>query len=240
VKAIHDFHIMEWKKILREWFHFTKKERLGIYIMGILISLIIILPSFFSRDADPIEPLNITLVQLDSMDKLLVHRKNYYNNNSKSSYSRANKSETSIVSKPYRNKQLLVIDINTADSVALEKLPGIGEKLSARMIKYRERLGGFIHINQLKEVYGMSDSNFMRCSSLVSIETNFIPIKIKLNSATYQEMRRHPYIDHLFAKSILAYIKSHQKISNLDELLSIGSLEQERVIKVSPYLDFEN
>jgi DNA uptake protein ComE-like DNA-binding protein len=89
----------------------------------------------------------------------------------------------------------------------------------------------------LKEIYGMSDSNFIKFSKLIIVQSGFSPSKINLNKATYQEMRRHPYINHLFAKSVLAYVKMHGSINSLEELVRIGSLTEEEIVKVRPYLD---
>ncbi|MBM3445521.1 MAG: helix-hairpin-helix domain-containing protein [Bacteroidetes bacterium] len=127
-----------------------------------------------------------------------------------------------------------VLDLNTADSTSLEGLPGIGEKLSALIIKYRERLGGYISVDQLKEVYGLTDSNFLKFRNSLKIENGYKPIKIQINKATYQELRRHPYISHLFAKSVLAYIKMHESINSIEELSKIGSLDEHQVKKIAP------
>ncbi|MCE2758951.1 MAG: helix-hairpin-helix domain-containing protein, partial [Chitinophagaceae bacterium] len=85
---------------------------------------------------------------------------------------------------------------------------------------------------------GMTDSNFFKFRGRVKVEKGFTPTKIQINKASYQEMRRHPYIHHLFAKSVLAYIQSHASISDLEALLAIGSLSKDEVLKVAPYLDF--
>ena len=66
----------------------------------------------------------------------------------------------------------LVIDINKADSIAFVALPGIGNKLASRIILFREKLGGFYSIDQVKEVYGLADSVFQRIrSSLILTDT---------------------------------------------------------------------
>ena len=135
-------------------------------------------------------------------------------------------------------KKTEIIDVNKSDSIDFEKLPGIGGKLSARIVKYREKLGGYIVIEQLREVYGMQDSNFIKFIHLIKVENGFKPNKIGINRATYSELRRHPYLSHLFVKSILAYIKMHGFISSEEELFKIGSINRDEVIRVLPYLDF--
>ena len=56
---------------------------------------------------------------------------------------------------PSYQKQSVEYDLNKSDTIDLESAPGIGKKLAARIIKYRTALGGFIHMNQLYEVFGM-------------------------------------------------------------------------------------
>lgn len=235
---MHDFCKMQWKKYISEWIYFSKKERLGIYIMGFLIALLWVLPTFFGGGNELIEPLNISIVQLDSMEKVLIHSQRKHVGKFAKYKSAVHQADTQKQSNARNtHHKYKILDINTADSISLEQLPGIGEKLSARIIKYRERLGGFIEINQLKEIYGMSDSNFIKFSKLIIVQSGFSPSKINLSKATYQEMRRHPYINHLFAKSVLAYVKMHGSINSLEELVRIGSLTEKEIVKVRPYLD---
>jgi len=231
---------MQWKKIASDWLYFSKKERLGIYIMGCLIALLWILPTFFAGDPDPLEPLNFSAVQLDSMEKMMLKVKIVQPNGSaRSKYAGFQSKQFTMPDKKQSIGLPDVLDLNTADSTSLEGLPGIGEKLSARIIKYRERLGGYISVDQLKEVYGLTDSNFLKFRNRLKIENGYKPIKIQINKATYQELRRHPYISHLFAKSVLAYIKMHESINSIEELSKIGSLDEHQVKKIAPYIDFQ-
>lgn len=213
---------------------------MGIYIMGCLIALLWILPTFFAGDPDPLEPLNFSAVQLDSMEKMMLKVKIVQPNGSaRSKYAGFQSKQFTMVDKKQSKGLPDVLDLNTADSTSLEGLPGIGEKLSARIIKYRERLGGYISVDQLKEVYGLTDSNFLKFRNRLKIENEYKPIKIQINKATYQELRRHPYISHLFAKSVLAYIKMHESINSIEELSKIGSLDEHQVKKIAPYIDFQ-
>ena len=230
---------MQWKEHVKDWIYFSKKERLGVYIMGSLIALLWVLPTFFTSDIHPLEPLNFSIVQLDSMENIFLTRdvkqaSKSFKSNHAAPHPYSIGSATAMQSK----EKISIIDVNIVDSASLERLPGIGEKLSARIVKYRDRLGGFIDINQLREVYGMTDSNFFKFRGRVKVEKGFTPIKIQINKASYRELRRHPYIHHLFAKSVLAYIQSHASISDLEALLAIGSLCKDEVFKVAPYLDF--
>ena len=230
--------IMVWKKFLKEWFYFSRKERLGIYILSILVVLLWVLPSFFSYEEQPLEALNISAVQLDSFEHILIKRKSNFNGYKQYVYKKGTPYEhQNRLKKPFAIN-LPIIDVNKADSADFEKLPGIGEKLSTRIVKYRERIGGYIMVEQLKEIYGLQDSNFLKFKHLLIIQKEFIPNKIFINKSAYSDLRKHPYIGHVFAKSVLAYIKMHGSIKDENELLSIGSIKNDEVLKVLPYLDF--
>jgi competence ComEA-like helix-hairpin-helix protein len=230
---------MYWKKHVQVWFRFTRKERLGIYLLSSLIMLIWLLPSVFSSANDPLIPLQITAVEIDSLEKILIQREQLtpYRISDTGRRSKTVASKYYPVSSPVIVSRA-VLDINTADSADLEQLPGIGEKLSARIIKYRDKLGGYIDVQQLKEVYGMTDSNYLKCKGQLKVSANFRPLKIQVNRADYASLRKHPYIHHFFAKSLTAYIKAHERMLDSEALFEIGSLSKEEILKVLPYLDF--
>ena len=111
-------------------------------------------------------------------------------------------------------KQPPRLDINLADSSSLEALPGIGEKLSSRIVRYRDRLGGFVVLTQLKEVYGLSDSTYQLVSKFLFVANGYTPMKIAVNQAAYADFRRHPYFTTTFLKALLAYRKTHIKVDD--------------------------
>lgn len=130
------------------------------------------------------------------------------------------------------------IELNEADSSALVRLRGIGPVLSARIVRYRKLLGGYVRVEQLKEVYGLRgglvDTLALRLwADSVNIR------KINLNSATERELGFHPYIGAHSAKSIVAYRDSKGKISQPRELLREAILTKEQFKKISPYLNTE-
>lgn len=130
------------------------------------------------------------------------------------------------------------IDINEADSTALVDLPGIGEKLSTRIIKYRDRLGGFHSAEQLSEVFGISDSAFAFMRARVYVgDVNSVK-KIFINSVDYRELTKHPYMSFVMAKLILAYRKTHGKINGVNDLKMIEGVDADKMSKLIPYLSF--
>jgi DNA uptake protein ComE-like DNA-binding protein len=116
----------------------------------------------------------------------------------------------------------------------------IGEKLSARIIKYRDKLGGFITVLQLKEVYGLSDSTYGVIVGKVFIEKQFKPRKVLINKVDYTELRKHPYSNHAFAKLLLAYRNIHGAYADVDAIKNVQQIDLEVLRKIEAYLSFEN
>lgn len=128
-----------------------------------------------------------------------------------------------------------IIDINTADTTAFISLPGIGSKLSARIVTFREKLGGFYSIDQLAETYGLPDSTFQKIRQYLKLENTTIK-KINVNTATVDELKAHPYIKYYLANPIVAFRNEHGLFSKLDDLKKIMVVTEEIFNKIAPYL----
>lgn len=134
-----------------------------------------------------------------------------------------------------KTKQVLHLDINAADSSTLTMLPGIGERLASRIVRYRNRLGGFVQVSQLLEVYGLQDSILDKIAPLIFVTPSFSIDKIDINKIDYTLLTKHPYMTYSMAKIILAYRKAHGNIIGVDEMYSIAGIPQEQLVKFLPY-----
>ena len=128
-----------------------------------------------------------------------------------------------------------VININTADSVLFEKLPGIGPVLARRIIRYRMLLGGYCSPEQVREVYGVTDSLFLRIRERIKADTANI-IKISLNTSEEKVLARHPYIGKYVAAGIVKYRIHAGKILNINELITNGLISEDRFDKLKYYV----
>jgi competence ComEA-like helix-hairpin-helix protein len=128
-----------------------------------------------------------------------------------------------------------LIDINQADSSALEKLPGIGPKLSQRIISYREKLGGFYCIEQLHEVWGLQDSILEKISNKIEIQSKGLR-KININLADFNQLKSHPYIGYKTASAILNYRNQHGMFQNIEEIQKIVLIDEKIYSKIVHYL----
>ena len=127
------------------------------------------------------------------------------------------------------------LSINTADSAAWELLPGIGATLAGRIVRFRERLGGFVQVSQVGEVYGLRDSVFQMLSPCLELSG---PVrKLQLNQAGLEELGTHPYIGYKLARAILAYRTQHGPFQAVEDLLAIPAIPPEKIPQWTPYLE---
>ncbi|MCG8696613.1 MAG: helix-hairpin-helix domain-containing protein [Bacteroidales bacterium] len=131
------------------------------------------------------------------------------------------------------------IEINEADSGAIIQLKGIGVVLTGRIIKYRHMLGGFYAKNQLKEVYGISDELYKSIEPFVRIDSTKIS-QIPINSSSYKELIRHPYLTPTHVKSILHYRKLMGTFSEFNDLTRNFIITKEEAQKIAPYIYIDN
>jgi competence protein ComEA len=137
---------------------------------------------------------------------------------------------------PNRKQVKEKFDLNQADSVQLITIYGIGGKLSARIIKFRDRLGGFVSSEQLKEVYGLDSAVINELKNKSFIAENFQPKRMDINSSTEQELATHPYIKYTIAKAITAYRFQHGNFKSIDDLTNIAIIDKATFEKIRPYL----
>lgn len=131
-----------------------------------------------------------------------------------------------------------IININTADTAELMSLKGIGPKLSARIIKFRENAGGFYDISQLLDVYGIKTEVFEDLKSKISTDENVK--KININTATSEDLKKHPYIYKWnIANAIVNYRVKHGKYQQASDLMKTDLVSEDLCRKIAPYLIFE-
>lgn len=138
-----------------------------------------------------------------------------------------------------RKRKITFLDLNQTDSIALEQLPGIGAKLAARIIIYRNKLGFYHDKTQIMEVYGMKAEFFQQFSDYVYVANDISKYPhIQINTAEVSELGRHPYVGFTLAKRIVAYRTQHGKFKQLGDLMNIKEVEKTTWEKLLPYLSF--
>ena len=152
--------------------------------------------------------------------------------------SRAKKFSGSIVQKdPIGNSQKVAIkDLNTATAEELSAINGIGEKLSARIVKFRERLGGFLIDDQLYDVYGLEPDVVERTFLKFRVQQKPSIKKINVNTASVYQVANLVYIQKSVAESIIEYRNVNNGILSLDELKNIEGFPYEKIDRIALYL----
>ena len=125
-------------------------------------------------------------------------------------------------------------DINIADTTQWKTLPGIGSGYARRICSFRDKLGGFIRVEQVMETYQLPPE-----LAPVILRYGYIGEphqKIQINQV--MEIK-HPYLPYNQAKAIIAYRTQHGPYHSLDQLKQIKRLTPEIIEKIAPYLSFE-
>lgn len=126
-------------------------------------------------------------------------------------------------------------DINEADSAMFEMQKGIGPSTARRIINYRNRLGGFVSVEQMKEVWGLPDSVYSSLKDKMEVNNPSVS-KININSDTYERMSKHPYINFSLARAIVAYREQHGTYKSVDELRNVAIVSDSIFTKLKPYV----
>lgn len=150
----------------------------------------------------------------------------------------------SIPSKEKASEKIAVVaapvltEVNTADSLTLLDLDGVGPVFASRILKFRTALGGFVSKEQLKEVRGMTDEKYDFISQKVSIDPSEV-VRINLNTCTVDDLKKHPYITFNLARALVNYRTMHGNYSKTEDIRGSDLVNEELYRKIAPYLTVE-
>ena len=139
---------------------------------------------------------------------------------------------------PYPSRKLprgRQLDLNAADSAELLRVPGVGPYFARRIVRYRQRLGGFVSPEQLREIPNLPDS--VQTWFRVTAEKAQRPLR--LNTATFRELLRHPYLNYEQVKAIVNYRERQGALQTLQELSLSGAFSAADLERLTPYVSFE-
>lgn len=131
---------------------------------------------------------------------------------------------------------LQAFDINQADTTLLIRLYGVGSATSKRIVNYRDLLGGFIRTEQYNEIYALSDTVLIQLQTLAYIDPDFIPEKISINTATREELQKHPYISPSLARAIVNYREQRGNYTAITDLLKIKIMDDAKFSYLKSYV----
>lgn len=138
---------------------------------------------------------------------------------------------------PYVKKELAIIEINNADTLQLDEIKGVGAAFARRIANYRNKLGGFYKKEQLLEVYGLDTAKYLEIKDQIKIDASSIK-KININTATFDDLKTHPYLKFKQINAIIQYRKQHGNYNNPEDLKKVLILSPQTIQNITPYLTF--
>ena len=137
-----------------------------------------------------------------------------------------------------KKEKMVIIDINKASQEDLIKIFGIGEAISLRILKFKESLGGFVSMEQMKDVWGLSPEVIENLNSHFKVMALPNVKKIDINNASIKELSQFPYFNYQLARQIVTFRSMNGDIKNSEDLTKIKGLSIDKANIIVLYLDF--
>lgn len=137
--------------------------------------------------------------------------------------------------RPEKFTELTVLDLNTVDTLTLRKIPGIGVGYSRSIVSYRQRLGGFVSVAQLKDIEGLPD----RIEEWFTVDENAEVNRIPINKSDFKTLVRHPYLSYEQVKVITTHIRKYGKLRSWKDLQLYPEFTPQDFERLTPYFVFE-
>lgn len=233
------------KRALREYFGFTKQEQTGILVLLVLTGLCHSVPLLYQACApagnitDSTFPAEVAGFRQQlaaagtARPRRPLYKKTWPHHGG---FSRRPFHRDSIPRRPALiARKPLPVQINTADAAAWEALPGIGPTLAARVVRFREKLGGFYSIAQIAETYGLPDSTFNKIQASLRLDSGSLK-KLNINQMDEKSLAQHPYIRYKLARLIVQYRSVHGPFSHPKDLLNIPLVDDSIYRKLEKYI----
>lgn len=138
---------------------------------------------------------------------------------------------------PFVKKELVIVEINGADTAQLDQIKGIGAAFARRIVSYRTKLGGFYKKEQLMEVFGLDSIKYNEIKGQVRLDISSLQ-KININIADFETLKNHPYLSYRQINALIQYRKQHGKYNSLDDLKKVAILTPQNIQNLAPYLTF--
>ncbi len=137
-----------------------------------------------------------------------------------------------------KKEKINVLDINQATQEDLIKIYGIGAALSERILKEKDKLGGFVAMEQLENIWGLSPEVIQNLNKYFKISALPKVKKIKINDASIKELMQFPYFKYVLAKEIVTYRSMNSGVKNIEDLTKIKGFPVDKIKIIALYLEF--
>ncbi len=136
--------------------------------------------------------------------------------------------------RPEKFKELTAVDLNAADTTLLKRIPGIASYRARQIVRYREKLGGYVSTEQLSEIERLPAAELSQWFFVTPNSHR----RINVNTATLAEMGRHPYMGFARAHAIEAHRKAFGRIKSIEELRLLPDFTDSAIARLQPYLTY--
>lgn len=228
-------------------FNTTQLQKNGITWIAIALATFLVI-KLFSSDRDENRPLNDSIQQEERAflekkeDSVYRSRRPYGSDRSRPrevarDRSAAEPQQWYSDEPPAPTRRPLTVELNSADTTTLMLLHGIGPAFARRIVRYRDRLGGFVATEQLLEVYGFTPELLAHIAPHLALDST-IRSRMPVNSIPLKQFIKHPYVDYYFARDLVNLRSRGVTFSTPDDLRAVPSCTDTMLSKLLPYLDF--
>lgn len=147
--------------------------------------------------------------------------------------------QTNTPDKHHENKprEAVLIDINKAGAEELTRIPGIGTYFAGKIVAYRDKLGGFVALDQLLEIWKFDQDKLDQVEPFMFLGDSE-PRKLNINEADYESLKAHPYISYEVANSIVK-MRMQAPYTKVEDILRSKLIDKALLEKLNPYLSAE-
>ncbi|MBC7383199.1 MAG: helix-hairpin-helix domain-containing protein [Bacteroidia bacterium] len=231
----------------KTYFYFNKNEKLGIYLLlGLIVLTLCVKWSLTFLFPPKLFPLSMqTLMELDTLAAKTTHQNKFVYHTFDTVYKQRQfkkkfpnpgfvKYRHDTVYPVHKKKLEIIVELNNADSVSLVNLYRIGPILASKIISYRNKLGGFINLNQLTEIRGFDADILYDLQGKILIDETRSK-KYNLNTVSLEELKQHPYFKNNLSQAIVNYRTQHGKYHSFSDLRKIKLVNDSILERIRPY-----
>jgi len=218
---------------VKNYLTITKKQWNGMLVLIILILVVLAAPyvyQHFHKDS---------IINFSGFDAAAAQLNKAQKTDSIASIKKYDNEDH--VAKAYVSNKLkpgVTIELNAADSAQLTEVRGIGGSFAIRIIRYRNRIGGFYNKEQLKEVYELDSAKYAEIEGQLTVDPSQV-IKVNINTISFASLRQSPYLSYKQASAIIEYRTQHGNYSSIEDVGNVAIIMPETLHKIEPYLKFK-
>lgn len=224
---------MSWKDFL----YFQKQDKLAILLLLLSIVVVGAIYVLVVTAANPVQAEDAaSLAQFEAFEASLSDTEEGLKENLRKPYTDNHKTTYPSYTPQPKLKAGETINLNEADTTILKTIPGIGSGYANRIVKYRNLLGGYVSVNQLKEVWGIEEELYAKILPYSRVKGKVSQLAI--NTLSLDQLKKHPYINYQQAAIIVDIRQRKGAITSLNHLALLDEFSDRDIKRLSPYLSF--